>query len=322
MLSSISRRGFTLVELLVVIAIIGVLVALLLPAVQQAREAARRSQCLNNMKQIGLALHNHHDTYKSFPAGALSSAGTPFAGPEWPYFLHQILPFMEQNAYWERLENYTLPAPWLSNPGTWAPLVDLPLDMYLCPSDRRTVIKNPGQTITTKLATSNYLGIFSGLNDGETAVDIQARRAAFGLAPINKGGRRMATFRDGLSNSMMVAEYLTGLETEHRGAFFTNRAGSQFLHAAHTPNSSVPDNLLDHGQFCSSGNGANLPEANLPCISGPTGSNFATSRSYHPGGVNILLGDASVRFATNTIDLATVWQRLAWIEDGQPISEF
>ena len=89
------KRGFTLVELLVVIAIIGILVALLLPAIQAAREAANRSSCSNNLKQIGLALHNYHSTYGQFPPGALGEPG-PFGDPEWPYFLHALLPYLEQ----------------------------------------------------------------------------------------------------------------------------------------------------------------------------------------------------------------------------------
>src|SRR5688500_18954736 len=99
------KSGFTLVELLVVIAIIGVLVALLLPAVQAAREAARRTQCVNNLKQLGLGIHNYHDTYKVIPPGALDFGATPTAGPTIPSwgFATKILPFIEQGTVYDRL---------------------------------------------------------------------------------------------------------------------------------------------------------------------------------------------------------------------------
>src|SRR5688500_16833619 len=98
--ATMSRRcGFTLVELLVVIAIIGILVALLLPAVQAARESARRTQCSNNLKQIGLSLQNHHAARKAFPAGVIGTSR--FAEPQWPYFLHRVLPFIEEDSLYQ-----------------------------------------------------------------------------------------------------------------------------------------------------------------------------------------------------------------------------
>ncbi|MFI4873922.1 MAG: DUF1559 domain-containing protein, partial [Blastopirellula sp. JB062] len=157
----VKQRGFTLVELLVVIAIIGVLIALLLPAVQQAREAARRMHCTNNLKQIGLSLHNFHDVNGRFPPGSLSRTGTRWGSPEWPYFLHYVLPYLEQGAYHEQLNNYNNAMVWNLGPtdAEWQGLHDLPLEGFQCPS------AVGGTTTATKgglrLATSNYLGIFS-----------------------------------------------------------------------------------------------------------------------------------------------------------------
>ena len=312
-----SRRGFTLVELLVVIAIIGVLVALLLPAVQAAREAARRSQCVNNLKQIGLGLHNFHDTYKRFPTGVGTGDGTRFGAPEWPYFLYQILPFVEQMAYWERLNDYTLQNPWLSGSSAeWKLLSEVPLPNYLCPSDNRKPFRLEGSGAT--LANTNYLGMFSGLNDGESVADTMGRRAAFTLGKL-KDGRNMAEFRDGLSNSVMVTEYLTGTKDDPRGSFRSTRAGLMFIQAAYTPNTPQADIL--HSSFCVTG--ANLPDQNLPCTTSSSDSaHLASARSVHPGGVNALLGDGSVRFVTESVDLVTIWQRLAWIEDGQTVANF
>jgi len=319
MQASKSRLGFTLVELLVVIAIIGVLVALLLPAVQAAREAARRSQCVNNLKQIGLGLHNFHDTYKRFPTGVATSNGARFTGAgdqEWPYFLYQILPFVEQMAYWERLEDYTLENPWLGSATEWGLLSEVPLPNYLCPSDNRKPFN--AESNGAKLANTNYLGMFSGLNDGESVADTMGRRAAFTLGKLNDG-RNMSEFRDGLSNTVMVTEYLTGTKVDPRGSFRSTRAGLMFIQAAYTPNTSQPD--IIHSSFCVTG--ANLPEQNLPCTTDSSDSaHLASARSVHPGGVNALLGDGSVRFVTDSVDLVTIWQRLAWIEDGQAVANF
>jgi prepilin-type N-terminal cleavage/methylation domain-containing protein/prepilin-type processing-associated H-X9-DG protein len=312
------RRGFTLVELLVVIAIIGILIALLLPAVQAAREAARRSQCTNNLKQIGLGLHNFHDSKKRFPPGALSDTGDRFGTPEWAYFLYQALPYLEQGAIHDKFTNFTIAKPWTVGPtdAGWAPLHDRPIATLICPSDGRNPTKDVGAG--TKIPASNYLGMFSGLNDLETDQDIEVRRASFTLAPVDKG-RRMADFSDGLSNTVLVAEYLTGTSHDFRGAVITHRAGSQFLHATYTPNTTVPDNLLNFAGFCDADD--NLPHDNLPCAGGAQDGNFASSRSRHPGGVNVLLGDGSVRFVSSSVK-GTTWQWLAWINDANVLGEF
>src|SRR5262245_13713930 len=146
------RRGFTLVELLVVIAIIGVLVALLLPAVQAAREAARRTSCSSNLRQIGLAMHNYHDTFKAFPIGALSTLG-PAQGANsangdwaWPT---AILPFVEQKPLYDQLQPGSSP----KAPAVTSPLVLTGVPVFMCPSC-------PGD----KKSLNNLLGGFGKLN--------------------------------------------------------------------------------------------------------------------------------------------------------------
>ncbi|MDB5341128.1 MAG: putative major pilin subunit [Planctomycetaceae bacterium] len=311
------RAGFTLIELLVVIAIIAVLIALLLPAVQQAREAARRSQCKNNLKQLGLALHNYHDNFGRFAPGSISRSTTnaPFGGPEWPYLIHFILPNLDQSATYNILAtNWGRPGPWI-DATQWPATLRNPVPSLQCPSDGQGGSIKDAQT-GVNLTTSNYLGLFSGLNDGQTAADAGTTRAAFGM---NRGAS-IRDLLDGTSNTMLMAEYLTGTNTDWRGWFYTNRAGAQFLHVTNPPNSTVPDNILAYPAGCTAA--LNLPLQNLPCIpDGTTGNNFATSRSRHVGGSHVLLGDGSVRFVSNNINLTT-WQSLAWIADGTVIGDF
>jgi len=312
-------RGFTLIELLVVIAIIAVLIALLLPAVQQAREAARRTQCKNNLKQLGLALHNYHDTFGRFPPGSISRSGSRFGGPEWPYFIHYLLPNIDQtNVYNQLATDWGRQPPW-QNAGVWPATVRNGIPALLCPSDGMGgSTKSAPSGTGVSLPVSNYLGIFSGLNDGGTAQDANPTRAVFGL---NRGAS-MRDITDGSSNTLLVAEYLSGTPNDWRGWFYTNRAASQYLHVRNTPNSSTPDSILDWPTGCSATNGANLPNQNLPCTpDGNTDNNFATSRSRHTGGVQVLLGDGSVRFVSSNIFLGT-WQNLAWMADGNVLSEF
>src|SRR5688572_16598942 len=192
------RRGFTLVELLVVIAIIGVLVALLLPAVQAAREAARRMSCGNNLRQLGLAMHNYHDANKVFPPGLINS-------PEWTYLLYYILPYIEQTALHEGLDvaRATHVRPWFNNAiTTWPKVVQgRPVPEFICPSDGMGgITKGVTNGIQgadpngMQLYLTNYLGIFSGLNDGDTWAEA-ANSTAFDKS-------QLAVFRQGRSTKI------------------------------------------------------------------------------------------------------------------------
>jgi prepilin-type N-terminal cleavage/methylation domain-containing protein/prepilin-type processing-associated H-X9-DG protein len=320
--------GFTLVELLVVITIIGILIALLLPAVQAAREAARIAHCQNNLKQIGLAMQNFESVNGKFPPGTMAKVRFSYTydlkltgGYEWPYFLHYLLPQLEQEPYFKAVHGsrFDLPNPWLAAPD-WPPTLNrVATAALLCPSDplggklyaMRSYYVPNGPYL--ELPKSNYLGIFSGMNDGDPYIDNnEARRAVF--RPYK--GTRVADIKDGTSHTMAVAEYLKGIdEYDLRGVYYTNRAGCQFLFVTLGPNSHAPDNLLDG--FCTPDR--NVPGANLPCVGGAT--NYASPRSCHPGGVNVAFCDASVHFIQDDID-TLAWRSLGWIADGNPPTKF
>ena len=314
-LPSINRRvkypnGFTLVELLVVITIIGILIALLLPAVQAAREAARKVQCSNNLKQIGVAMHSFESQNGTFPPGG----NTKY---HWPYFLHFLLPFMEQSGYYEALHgpNFDMYASWVS-PSTWPQITNgLVLPMLLCPSDGMgDSLKDAGPF---KLTKSNYLGFFSGLSQSQAYHNTDtAVQAVFRYDK----GTPIAEIKDGTSNTMAAAEYLKGTDTQDvRGTIWTIRAGCQCLFVTLGPNSTAPDVAINADEFCPPSGTHNQPEANLPCTQGPDDSTYASPRSRHPGGVSAVFCDGSVRFIQDGIDITT-WHNLGWINDGQAVT--
>ena len=324
-----SLHGFTLVELLVVITIIGILIALLLPAVQAAREAARRMQCSNNLKQIGVALHNFASAQGTFPAGVLSAKRmytTPTDLNEWVYFLLQLLPYLEQDGYCQAVDGpkFSLPPPWqvtLPNWDRWQKVNGLTLPMFQCPDDP---VNGDMSLIATNLRVSkgNYLGIFSGRNDGDgawSATNHPATRCALKEHAVFAYGKGTAfsDITDGTSNTMAVTEYLKGIDEEDmRGVFWTSRAGCQTLQVYQQgPNSSVQDSL--YSGFCSTAD--NQPSLNLPCNgTGGDDASYAGARSRHSGGVNAVFCDGSVHFIQDSIAI-DCWRHLGWIADGNNV---
>jgi prepilin-type processing-associated H-X9-DG protein len=317
-----------LVELLVVIAIIGILIALLLPAVQAAREAARRLQCGNNLKQIGLALHNYHAVHAGFPLGSCSYSSY-HSSPEWPYLLYYLLPYLEQQALYNELatiQKASVKPAAATAPTAWKKVLGISVVGYLCPSDglggrtkgSRGDGTTPRSSNPVQLYATNYLGVFSGTRDYDAWYESTVpsdRRSVFG---INRGAA-IAEIRDGTSHTLALVEYLTGVPDDARGFSFTQRAGCQFVYVAATPNTSMPDSLLNLSGFCTGE--TNRPELNLPCIPTAGANNTAVARSRHPGGVNAVLCDGSVHFFHDSID-AGVWQSLGHMADGGPLGTF
>ncbi len=298
------RRAFTLVELLVVIAIIGVLVALLLPAVQAAREAARRSQCSNNLKQIGLALHNYHDTHQVFPPGNIvygfHSDGCRASNQEDPYghgapWTVLILPYLEESARHSQFdfgERFTFT-------GQATPNRDLQLEpnpRYHCPSARDTRSTFNG---------NHYYGVAGGHPE-------QCRWTGLGYSNFNSGSLYLnseISFRhllDGTSNVFLVGEQSARVPGREQatGIPWGSTARAHGNHGLHT----------------------NVAGAQFPINSNAAQKDAGTHRwgimtrtfsSEHPGGCHFLMGDASVHFVTETINL-TIYRNMGIRDNGQP----
>jgi prepilin-type N-terminal cleavage/methylation domain-containing protein/prepilin-type processing-associated H-X9-DG protein len=292
-----SRGAFTLVELLVVIAIIGVLVALLLPAVQAAREAARRTQCVNNLKQIGLAMQVHHDAQRTLPGGAKSCC--------WGTWANFILPYLEQGNF----ANTWKPGPYATaNPE----FVQQRIGLYTCPTDNPNAPTiTAGIPIPNHNYAANYGNTVFAQHDNQ---GVQYLGAPFGnIENHNNSGfdrynarpyRGLVSFKeitDGLSNTLLVSEIIQGLRNDLRGRIVGFADGGAFTGWI-GPNSNLPDNMLG-GLSCTPP--AQEPDS-PPCvtISNPS---YLGSRSRHTSGVNSLFADGSVSFINDGIDIQ-VWR--------------
>lgn len=327
--SSVRRkRGFTLIELLVVIAIIAVLIALLLPAVQQAREAARRTQCKNNLKQLGLALHNYHDIYLVFPPayqtlpGGNATMGPPAAntgdtGPGWTV-LFAVLPQIEQGNLYNSF-NINLPS-W--DPSNAQPALKQ-VSSYLCPS-----AVNTSNTYKVVDATSNVLATFSRSNyvanagrvevwDGP-AVAAAADLSSIADGPFYRNSRtQIRDVTDGLSNTVFFGEQTPTHCNSTWVGIVPNSVTCPV--AANFP--TVTCDAAAPQINVHSGPGG--PDEPAPIIHTPNSSlgNVDEMYSQHDSGCNILLGDGTVRFASKFMD-NQLWASLATRANGEIVGEW
>ncbi len=315
------RVAFTLIELLVVIAIIAVLIALLLPAVQQAREAARRTQCKNNLKQLGVAMHNYHDTFLMLPLGTIDGppnkrAGT--GGGDWAddnNWLHMILPYIDQANMYNTID---FRFAWHNGaPGTGNVMAQTKIPVENCPSDG-IEIDEPG-TNWARIR-GNYV-----VNFGNTVYGGASQPAyngvTFGGAPFGiRYGANFAAITDGTSNTIMVGEILTLDGTGWLG--YTSEvmlAGGGAFTAYNTPNTTACELLA---RQCFTG-----PNSGIPCCTSVGGSaanvvqQVISARSKHVGGVHVGMCDGAVRFVSNNIDTG-VWRGLSTTRGAEIISDF
>jgi len=274
--------GFTLIELLVVIAIIAILIALLLPAVQQAREAARRTQCRNNLKQFGLALHNYHDTHSAFPPGQIRGArgGIEYgSGFTWGAM---ILPFMDQAPLYNQL-NFNIGVAEGTNLTTITGLTGIP--GVMCPSDSERPKKRNANTQTSSPATS-YFGTIGAFN---TWGDSTSPRLSGGFFTIDPGPvSTMATFSDGTSNTIAVGEQTYRVWTG--GLWLGVQHSTQTTSAPGNDTACCQDWALHWGLY---------PITNQ-YVTGMLHQGYRFG-SDHAGGAHFLMADGAVRFISENI---------------------
>ena len=293
------RRGFTLIELLVVISIIAVLIALLLPAVQAARESARRIQCTNNMKQIGLALHGFHDTYGKLPAGNVICDNFEI-GNRWGW-IPRILPYVEQTTLTNAM-NFSI-ASWQ---GSYTYLT-MTWSSFLCPSDpyQGDILEEEYFAAPTwKISQSDYaanIGDYKnsgGVGQTPDYGNVSCTTAVRGPMGRFAWAARFPEIPDGLSNTFLVGECVG------RTSIVVNWGVQSFATTAY------PINFQNRSLVSNPPNQAN-----------PRWDESITFRSFHPGGANFLLCDGSVRFMKESVAAAT-YRALASREGGEIVGEY
>lgn len=344
------RRGFTLVELLVVIAIIGILIALLLPAVQAAREAARRSQCTNNLKQMGIALQNYHDIHKVFPPAKVGS-GKQNGG--WsPNFVVTnvtgfllLLPQLEQQTLYQKYDfNYpsclTNGYGKMFSNGTASstntvnqPIVSTPLPVYTCASDNNPAAlrMNPNPNLGNvtgdydynNAAQSNYLFATGAYTDGNASWDSYTTSVndlgAFGA----DGAAKLSDVKDGSSNTIAIGESRQGnggKSSTNYGPYWA--AGSHTCCYGRTPRSNTPSLTTINGITTTSD--IAYGSINFDHTSTMAGAQQYAWQfgSYHPAGANFVMCDGSTRFFSDAIDYYAVFVWLNRIKDGVSVGNF
>jgi len=311
-----SRRAFTLIELLVVIAIIAVLIALLLPAVQQAREAARRTQCKNNLKQLGLALHNYHDTFLGFPMSK-NTSGSHSAHP-------RLLPYLDQSPLYNMID-FNVAG---SHANNLVPR-NTSLPAFRCPSDSDQMAATGGRN---NYYTNTGSGILNGLNNVAPHLGMPAPNGVF----FQDSCVKMSDITDGTSNTAAMSERMLG-----DGDQLRSTPNSDTFQPGTTPTTADEARLQCRAMDVTDISKQGKSNGGVPWLSPdhtttyyyhvltpndrscmfPPGRIATTANSRHTGGVHILLCDGSVRFASSNIDLG-IWRAVGSREGGEVVSDF
>jgi prepilin-type N-terminal cleavage/methylation domain-containing protein/prepilin-type processing-associated H-X9-DG protein len=340
-------HGFTLVELLVVIAIIGILVAMLLPAIQAAREAARRSQCTNNMKQVALAVLNYENQKNVLPRGTYNYLDSTGKGTAPPYgsfngigssanagndkfdrrcWFHDVLPFVEEQSLSDGFEAYmNTRLPWGPYPSAMdfeqAPVV---VRSFVCPSDPispKTKTFHPGNIALTQGFSGNYIGCAGSFYMNKLRTD-HPDYALYGTNPMLSGTKadglllgganvQTAQCTDGLSKTALVSELRLVEDTaanDTRGRYYNPAHGGVLFTTLEPPNSARGDEV----SWVSNKNDVSLAPI---AEQGENAFYFLTARSYHPGGANVARADGSIDLVSEGID-RNVYQALGSRDGG------
>jgi len=317
------RRGFTLIELLVVIAIIAILIALLVPAVQKVREAAARTQCINNLKQIGIAMHNHHASEKCFPVGGMTAPYSVGLGnfASNASALIQLLPYLDQGNLFNKADLNKSIQNAVNDPSVTQQEVPL----FLCPSDSAS-----GKTVN--YGRSNYLASIGA--DARAANLDGTTGGAFNRptgTAVSAKGFKIAHFLDGTSNTAAYAETkrgpCTGTTPAELMVYRIASVANNVPTGCNVTNTNRPINTAAASYF----RGAVLwtafynhtirpnDSAFYNCVDGSFLNGHMSAKSYHPGGVNVLICDGTVRFISNGISLAT-WQAIGTRAGGDIVN--
>ncbi len=335
-----SRRGFTLIELLVVIAIIAILIALLLPAVQQAREAARRTQCRNNLKQMGLALHNYHDVFNTFPPATIRGPNCRPAVGAGPTrcnglsFLARIAPYFDQSAIYNQL-NFSVEPVWLDAVGYGPIAASAGPAMLKCPSSfprdvaanypaYTTYAASIGNTVNWCADPAWYEGMM-GAGNAAYVCSTGGQAVIYGNSRV-----RVGDVTDGTSNTLVLSEITPGLPNVQQDNQYTTCLAGGSTWSGMTAYEPVGYNWL-YANGMQSWSFTTLLKPNDPiyklqgglwCVQSPwVGPAQFGARSDHVGGVHTLLCDGAVRFISENVDLTT-WRNLSLRADGNVVGEF